>query len=255
MTQYDAILPAGGRIDPEFAAKVGTESKALIQFGDQTILSRTLQCLKDTGRFDRMVLIGPDELTSSSSAALATHRVKEGASGPENIMAGLTALQNAGPSKNKVVVVTTDLPFLSPEIMSDFLDRAPQDLEIVIPICTQSAYQNRFPNSTSTFMPLKDEAWTAGGMYLMEPEALRKAMPMINRLFANRKSKIGMARLLGPALLYKFLTKTLTIDDVQRKALSLLGIRGTAMREAPPELAYDIDYFDDYEYAITHLKA
>ncbi len=253
MTQYDAILPAGGKIDPEFAAKVGTERKALIQFGGQTILSRTLNCLHDTGRFDRIVLVGPDEVTGSDSASLATHKLPEGASGPENIMAGLTAIEQAGGPKNKVVVVTTDLPFLSVAIMNDFLDRARQDLEIVIPICTEKAYKQRFPDSTSTFMSLKGDAWTAGGMYLLEPEALRKAMPMINRLFANRKSKIGMARLLGPALLYKFLSKTLTIDDVQRKALSLLGINGTAMPDAPPELAYDIDYVDDYEYAIQHI--
>jgi len=144
---------------------------------------------------------------------------------------------------------------LSASIMNDFLDRAPSDQEIVIPVCTKTAYQQRFSDSSSTFIPLKGESWTAGGMYILEPVALRTAMPMINRLFANRKSKLGMARLLGPALLYKFLSKTLTIDDVERKALSLLGIKGSAMRDAPPELAFDIDYFDDYEYAIAQLKA
>ena len=87
----------------------------------------------------------------------------------------------------------------------------------------------------------------------MEPAALRQAMPMINKLFDNRKSKMGMARLLGPKLLYKYLAKTLTIDDVQAKALSLLGLKGTALKDAPPELAYDIDYYDDYEYAVSQL--
>jgi hypothetical protein len=255
VTQYDAILPAGGRIDPEFAAKVGTDRKALIKFGDRTILSQTLDCLAETGQFERLVLIGPEEVTNSSSAKLATHRVAEGASGPENIMAGLIALEKDGPSKNKVVLLTTDLPFLSKPVLVDFLDRAPKDLEIVIPLCTQTAYLKRFPDSTSTYMTLKGDAYTAGGAFLMEPQALRRSMPMINRLFANRKSKIGMARLLGPALLYKYLTKTISIDDVEKKALSLLGIKGTALRDAPPELAYDIDYFDDYEYAIAHLQA
>src|SRR5580658_5970061 len=104
-------------------------------------------------------------------------------------------------------------------------------------------------------MTLKDESYTSGGAFLMEPQALRRAMPMIDRLFANRKSKIGMARLLGPALLFKYLSKTITIDDVERKALSLLGIKGKALRDAPPELAYDIDDLEDYEYAVSRLKS
>jgi GTP:adenosylcobinamide-phosphate guanylyltransferase len=254
VTQYDAILPAGGKIDSEFAAKVGTSRKALIQFGSETILERTIRCLRETGCFDQIVLIGPDEVTQSQSASEATMTVAEGASGPENIMAGLTALEKGGESK-KVVIVTTDLPFLSPKVMTDFLGRAPENLDIVIPICDSSRYQARFPDSTSTFMNLQGASWTAGGMYLMEPDALKQAMPMIQRLFENRKSKLGMAKLLGPALLCKFLTKKLTIDDVERKALNLLGLRGTAMRDAPPELAYDIDYFDDYEYAISRLDS
>jgi molybdopterin-guanine dinucleotide biosynthesis protein A len=255
VSQYDAILPAGGQIDAEFAAKVGTDRKALIQLGGHTILRNSLECLQATGRFNRLVLIGPEDVAQSDSAKLATHRVPERSSGPDNIMAGLEALEKDGGPTNKVVVLTTDLPFLTKEVLLDFLDRSPQDLEIVIPVCTKTEYQKAFPDSTSTYMTLKDESYTAGGAFLMDPQALRRAMPMIDRLFANRKSKIGMARLLGPALLFKYLAKTITIDDVERKALSLMGIKGNALRDAPPQLAYDIDDLEDYEYALAHLQA
>lgn len=255
VSQYDAILPAGGQIDAEFAAKVGTDHKALIRLGERSILQNALESLQATGRFDRMVLIGSEEVTGSADAKLATHRVPERASGPDNIMAGLEALEKDGGPPKKVVLLTTDLPFLSGPVLEDFLDRSPQDLEIVVPICNKTAYQKVYPDSHSTYMTLKDESYTAGGAFLMEPEALRRAMPMINRLFANRKSKIGMARLLGPALLFKYLAKTITIDDVERKALSLLGIKGKALRDSAPELAYDIDDLEDYEDALTRLKA
>jgi GTP:adenosylcobinamide-phosphate guanylyltransferase len=253
VTQYDAILPAGGRIDPDFAKAVGTDRKALIEIDGQTILSRTLEALRATGQIGRSVLIGPEEITNSPSAADATLKIRERSSGPENIMAGLQALEEHGGPRNKVLVVTTDLPFISPQSIQAVLDRYQPELDILVPICTQPAYQTMFPNSTSTFIRLRDHGYTAGGVYVMDPDALRRAMPMIVRLFENRKSKLGMAKLLGPTLLVKFFRKTLTIDDVESKAMSLLNLKGKAYRDAPPELAYDIDYLDDYEYAIKHL--
>ena len=253
MTQYDAILPAGGSIDPEFARAVGTDRKALIEVGGQTILARTLEALHSTGRIATTVLIGPDAVTASDSASGATIKIAERDSGPANIMAGLQALEKRHGPRNRVVVVTTDLPFITSESIVSVLDRCTPEIDILVPICTQAAYQMAFPNSTSTFIRLRDHGYTHGGMYVLDPDALRRAMPMIDRLFQNRKSKLGMAKLLGPVLLAKFLRKTLSIDDVEAKAMSLLNLKGRAYRDAPPELAYDIDDLEDYEYAVQFV--
>ncbi len=90
--RFDAILPAGGHIDAEFAAKVGTSSKALIRFGDQTILERTILALKATGRVERIVISGPPEVRDSEAAKLATKTVPSGNSGPESILFALKSL-------------------------------------------------------------------------------------------------------------------------------------------------------------------
>lgn len=254
MTTFDAILPAGGTIDPEFASKVGTDNKALIRFGDETILKRTIDALKESGRVGKTILIGTDEVLKHGDAKLADRTLQAGGSGPENIFKGLKSLTEQPNPPTKVMIVTTDLPFLTPELVVDFLELCPKDRDICVPLITKGQYQRRFPNSTATFVPLQDDVWTTGCAYVVDVKAFTNALPHVEKVFANRKSKLGMAKLLGPQFLLKFLTKKLTLPDIERKIESMLGCSGSAVLNSPPELAYDIDFLDDYEYALEHIN-
>jgi GTP:adenosylcobinamide-phosphate guanylyltransferase len=252
VTTYDAILPAGGEIDPAFAAEVGVKNKALIEIGGKTVLQRVMQALRDSGRIRRIAVIGPDQVHQAAEGADLL--LQPGSSGPDNILKGLAALQEGSSPPTKVLVVTTDLPFLTPEIINRFIDSCPPGADICVPLIDKDAYVTRFPNSTATFVPLRDGVLTAGCMYLFDVAALQAARPHMERIFEVRKSKIGMARLLGPKFLVKFLTKSLTVEDVEKKITGLLHCTGKAIQNSAPELAYDIDYLDDYEYAVQHVK-
>jgi len=184
----------------------------------------------------------------------ADQTLAAGGSGPENILKGLRFLAEQPNPPQKVLIVTTDLPFLSAKVVNDFLDLCPADRDICVPLVTKAQYQSRFPNSTSSFVPLADNVWTVGCGYVMDVQAFQQAMPHIERVFENRKSKLGMAKLLGPAFLIKFLTKKLTVPDIEGKIQSMLGCSGCAVLNSPPELSYDIDALDDYEYALEHLN-
>jgi len=249
---YDAILPAGGRIDSSFAARVGTDVKALIKFGEQTILERTIAALRGTGRVGRTIVIGGREVHIEADG-LATEVLDEGASGPDNILKGLKHLVGLPDPPKKVLVVTTDMPFLTAEVINRFLDQCPQERDICVPLVSKAEWFEKFPNSMATFATLADGVWTTGCAYLIDVTALETAMPQIERVFKNRKSVVGMAKLLGPRFLFKFVTKTLNVLDVELKITTMLGCTGAAIRNAPTELAYDIDDLEDYEYAHAHF--
>jgi GTP:adenosylcobinamide-phosphate guanylyltransferase len=255
VAKYDAILPAGGRVDAALAEKAGTDIKALVRFGEHTILGHTLKALEDSGLVDRTVVIGPSEILEHPDAASASMRLAEGDTGPENIYRGLDALVKSDRPPEKVMVVTTDLPFLTPELLKAYVKMCPKDVAVCVPLISKSSYQSRFPNSTATFVELRDDTWTAGCAYLMDVKALQTSRPYIERVFENRKSKMGMARLLGPAFVLKWLTKRLTLQDLELKIKAMLHCSGAAVTGAPPELAYDIDDLEDYDYAMQHLLA
>jgi GTP:adenosylcobinamide-phosphate guanylyltransferase len=251
VTTYDAILPAGGEIDEGFASKVGTKNKALIRFGNETILERTIRALRDSGKVRRIAVIGPKEVHDRIGDT-ADLKLDPGTTGPDNILRGLEALSKQPDPTSKVIVCTTDLPFLNGELVASFLESCPQDVAICLPVVSKATYQARFTDSSSTFIPLRDGVWTAGCLYLLDSDALRSAKPYIDKIFEVRKSKIGMARLLGPAFVCKFVAKQLTIADLERKIVSLLKCSGKAVLNSPPELAYDIDDEEDYRYAMEH---
>lgn len=253
MATYDAILPAGGRIDPAFAAAVGLSNKALITFEGMTILERVIAALRASGRIRRIVVIGPPEVLEIPAAQRADIRLEPAETGPDNIYKGLVALTSSSEPPEKVLIVNTDLPFLTPAIVQQFLDDCPPDGDICVPLVAQTEWDKRFPNMSATFVQLRDGKWTTGCMYLMDVAAMQRIKPAIDRVFENRKSKIGMARMLGPGFVAKYLMKTLTVRDVESKIMAMLGCTGKAILSCPPEMAYDIDFQDDYDYAVNQL--
>lgn len=253
MASYDAILPAGGLISPPFSLQVGTESKALIDFGGRTLLARTLNALADSGKFNRTIVVGTPEVLAHKDAALASGLAEAGSSLTDNVFLGLDYLAKVGTGSEKVLVVPTDMPFLTGEIVSKYLDGVPEDKDVLIPLIQKHEFEARFPGSSSTFVDLKGGSYTLGGMFLMSKSALQKSRPYIEKVVEQRKSKLGMAKLLGPMFVARWLTKNLTLADVEEKIQSMLKISGSAVLGVPPELAYDVDDQEDYDYAIAHI--
>lgn len=251
---YDVILPAGGTLPEDFAAKVGTNRKALIRLGDETVLGSTLRSMRESGLAARIAVIGGDEVLNHPDAQLADERIPETTTGPLNILKGLEVLAGHPDRTDEVLVITCDLPFVTKEVIEHFLELCPAGKEICVPLISSKSYETRFPGTKATYVTLRDDTWTTGCLYRIQTSALRKAQPHIERVFENRKSVWGMAKLLGPAFVLKWLLKSLTVDDVEKKIVSLLGCSGSAVRNSPPELAFDIDYLEDYEYALSHTK-
>lgn len=248
MPTYDVILPAGGRVSADLAAEAGTDVKAMIRFGEETILARTIRVLNESGLARRIVAIG-GEAVQKEARALGAHALAEASTGPENILNGLKWLRAQTDATPKVMVVTTDLPFLDAALVRKFVELCPDDRAIAVPLISRAEWDRRFPGSTAMFVTLGDGQWTTGCAYLLDAIALERSMPQIEKVFAQRKSKMGMVKLLGPVFAYRYLRKSLTVVQIEDKIQSMLGCSGAAVRHAPPELAYDIDDLEDYAFA------
>lgn len=251
MTTLDAILPAAGRISGDFAVEAGTEIKALIPLGGRTVLERTLETLRVTGRVGRVVVIGAGEVASHPGARAAEVVLPPDDSGPANIFRGLEWLYqaNGGRHAERVAILTTDLPFVTPQAITDFLDAGPKEADACVPLVTRREFEARFPGAEIDYVRLRDGEWTMGCVFLVEPRALIRIRPAIERAFAARKSQLTMARLLGPLFILRFLARRLTVAHIEERCLKLFGCAGRAVRGCAPELAFDIDLPQDYRYA------
>ena len=246
----DAILPAGGMISGEFADVARTNVKALVTVGEMTLLERAVTALRESGCVRRIVVIGDVEVREEAVRVGADTALESGDSGPENIFRGLESLQSYG-GTDRILVVTTDLPFLTGEAISRFVAQCPADAELCLPILTQAELDARFPGSPSEFVPLKEGQFTLGSVALLKAETLQRNRAHLESVFSARKSQLGMAKLLGFGFVVKFLLKRLSVRDIEARCEALLKCRGAAVPHSPAELALDIDTLEDFRYALT----
>jgi hypothetical protein len=88
-----------------------------------------------------------------------------------------------------------------------------------------------------------------GSVFFITAGARARIGPIATRLFDARKSLLAMARLLGPALLARFVLRQLRIADVEQRGRDVLGLDARAIRDMSPSLCYDVDTLADYMYA------
>ncbi len=242
----DVVLPAGGRITGDFAVRGGTEVKALIRFDEETILRRTIRALRASKCVGRIAVIGPEEVQNEARDSGADLMLPEGKSGPDNIYLGLDALPNVTPY---VLIVTGDMPFLTPESVRDFLALCPNTPEICIPIVERTAFELWYPGLIRTDTPLRDGFFRLGGVFRIEAATLLRVRPHLEQMFNARKNNLQMAQLIGLPFIVRYLFRRLTVDQIVARASEILQCRGAAVRHVPPELAFDIDLPEELAYA------
>jgi molybdopterin-guanine dinucleotide biosynthesis protein A len=249
----DVIMPAGGRVSGELAEESGATIKALIPLRGETLLQREIRALRDTGRIGRIAVIGPAEVEDAALHG-ADIVLPEGSDGPENIFRGLEWLQAQPNAAHRVLVVTTDLPFLTSEALTQFIEMCPPELDICVPVVERREYEAVFPEAPGVWMRLQDGEWAIGCAFLLNAPALQNSRPHLEQAFAARKSPVGMARLLGPAFILRFLFKRLTVAHILERCQRVLGCTGAPIRGCAPELAYDIDEVPEYRYALQRVN-
>jgi CTP:molybdopterin cytidylyltransferase MocA len=248
---YDVVLPAGGRISGKFAQAAGTEIKALIRFEEETILRRTIRALRDSECIGRIAVIGPEEVLAEARDSGADLMLPEGKTGPDNIYRGLDGLPNVTPH---LLIVTGDMPFLTPASVRDFLTLCPNETEICIPIVERTAFERRYPDLIRTDTPLQDGYFRLGGVFRVDSATLRRVRPHLEQMFAARKNNFQMAQVIGIPFIVRYLFRRLTVDQIVRRAGEILQCNGAAVRHVPPELAFDIDLPEELAYALKLVR-
>lgn len=240
-----AVITAGGRVDGEFAQFIGTPVKALAPFGGSTFLGRTILALRSAG-VQRIAVVGGGEVRTAFGT-LVERIIDEDPSGAVNLSRALHAWNAA----EALLYVTSDMPFVSAEALQAFVARIPPDT-LALPLAEWRDFNRRFPNAPGFGVTLAGERVVNGGAFVIPPYAAPRIEDFAARFFQARKSVWQMARLTGPALLLQFALRRLSVAQLERHARTLLGVPACAVRNAPVELAYDVDALEEYRYAIEH---
>ncbi|GAC1393232.1 MAG: hypothetical protein NVSMB31_12390 [Vulcanimicrobiaceae bacterium] len=239
-----AVITAGGRVSGDFAAAIGTPVKALAQIGKCSLLQRAIEAAREAGALE-VAVVGGAEVREAASGII-DRLIPEGASGAENVHLALGAFPG-----QPLLYLTSDLPFISGSALREFLNRTPP-ASLCMPLARASEYERHFEGAPLHATVIGKERIANGSVFTIPAGAAEIIDPIAQRLFNARKDLFGMAKLLGPALLLKFVCKQLSIADLERQAARVLGFSVFAVRDCPPELCFDIDTIEDHAYALRY---
>jgi CTP:molybdopterin cytidylyltransferase MocA len=236
-----AVVTSGGRVDGAFAAAIGSPVKALAPLGAGRLIDPVLLALRDCGIAEVAVVAGPE--VAAHLAGTAARIIAAADDGATNVLRALDAWP-----PGDLVFTASDLPFVRAADLAAFL-AASRDCDLTMPLAAGAAYEAAFPGAPPHVTALGAKRIANGSVFFIAAAAREPLRAVAGRFFDARKSLIGMARLLGPALLLRFLVRRLQIADVERRAQQALGIEAVAIRDAAPGLCFDVDTLADYRYA------
>ncbi|GBF07911.1 nucleotide-diphospho-sugar transferase superfamily protein [Deinococcus aerius] len=249
--QWSAVVLGGGDPGDPFAAAHGVPVKALIPVAGEPMALHVLRALRESGRVARVAYVGP---TVPAMNALLDERVTDHGTLLSNLEAGVEALAASGLAPGeRVLVVTADIPLVTAAQLAQVLDTAPREAGLVYPVVRRSDCERAFPGVKRTYARLRDDTFTGGNVFILDPRLVGQFLPRLREVLAARKAPLKLAGLIGPGILLRLLTRRLTVRELEERVSVILGVPARALVTPHAAIGADVDKEDDLRLAEAHL--
>ncbi|GGJ53231.1 NTP transferase domain-containing protein [Deinococcus roseus] len=241
MTHWNALVLGGGDPSDPFAAAHHVPVKPLIPIHGKAMGVYVLEALRDSGVIAHIAYIGP---TPPEIQTLIHQTLPDQGSLIGNLEYGV---QNM-PAGNRVLVVTADIPMMTASELREVLASAP-DSGLVYPIVRKEDCEKAYPGVKRTYARLKDGTFTGGNIFILKPEIVSTFLPRLKEMLAHRKNPLKLAGLIGMGTLIRLLTGQLSLERLEHKIGSILGVSVSAMPTGYASIGTDVDKDGDLELA------
>jgi len=245
-----AIVTAGGTLPRELAQLHPVGAKALLPVGGRTLLQQALQALAESGEVGPVAVVGGAEVEASLSGA-AKH-VPAGSGVVENILRAYA--EHGADERAEYIILSPDLPFVSPEAIAAFIRAARASCELGVPLVSREDFLAHYPQAPNFFERVSGREVTMGSALYVTGRMLQTNIPLWTDFYRSRKFPLRLAALLGLPILLGFITRSLRLEVVEARLSRLHGGETRAIEVREASIAYDIDNRVNYEYAVKHAE-
>jgi len=243
MSRFDVLVLAGAspKGPGQMAVDEGVQRKVEIDVEGRPMLWWTLRALRASDRVGHLVLLGGEQEDTAGIAGPIECLPVQGEL-MDKVLAGLQRAASINPQAKLVLVASGDLPLLTTEAIDWFIDAClSAEADVYYPVVKQVVMEERFPLSNRTYAPLREGRLCGGDLVLVRVDVALAQQEMVRSLMERRKSPLQQARLVGLWPLIKLVLRRLSLEDAERIAGRVLGIRGKAIVSPYAELAMDVD--------------
>lgn len=236
-----AVLASGG--PDKLAKKLGVPHKALIELAGKPMIEYVTDALVECPELERVVVVAHE---AGAAPHLKTDLAVVQPQG-ESYMDAIAAAADALSDMDYVLICTCDVPMLTAEAAGHFVQscRSCPSADLAYSIVKASVAQSGSPEMQRTVVKLVEASFVSGCMAAMTRRFVDENIERLGEVFAQRKSKIGLGRLLGWPFVGKLLLKKLSLVAVVKRAEELLGCEVLVVISPHPCVGFDVDKVSD----------
>lgn len=240
--------------------------KALLEFNGKPSIEYTLEALHGDPRVGGVCIVGPEEQLRDRLAQCDPCSYDYAPSGRnifDSLEQGLVHFEGAP----AVLVATEDMPLITPQAVTDFLDaceRTPVHYEhnIFASFVPREAFTGEFNAPGKTFNRFRNVSVVHGNIALVEPNLSRNIefAARLNSLYEGRKNwrtQLGAVgfRLASAYAFGAFLLPILSLERMAALVSWRFGIGFNPVLIDHPEICVDIDEPKDYKFVKRLLES
>jgi GTP:adenosylcobinamide-phosphate guanylyltransferase len=243
------VITAGGVPRPEDSLFPLTQggSKAMLIVAGKPMLQWILDALNATPRIGQIVIVGIPAVETLKSEKTITFLPDHGDI-LNNIQAGALNLLHQDPSTQQFLVISSDVPGVTSEMINWTIDRVNEsDSDLYYLVIERKTMEQRYPESKRTYLHLKDIEACGGDVNAARAPMFQSTNPLWHKIIEARKSPIKQALLLGIDTMLLILLRALTMVQTERKVSKRLGINGRVILCPYAEVGMDVDKAFQYE--------
>jgi GTP:adenosylcobinamide-phosphate guanylyltransferase len=249
MGEWTAILLAGERSGEDgFARSRGVAAKALIPIAGEPMLARVARALLAAPSVGRVVVLAqaPDALLAQAPAWLREEpRLVTAVSG-DGIAASVAAIAGTDQAPYPLLLTTADHALLSPEMVETFLAGA-AGADVAFAMVERRTVEAAWPETRRTWIKARGGQYSGANLFALASPKAERALAFWAGVERDRKKVLRLLAFLGPLILLRALTRTITLDGAVAKLGRRLGLTARAIVLPFAEAAIDVDKPEDLE--------
>ncbi len=253
----EAIITAGGISAPDdpLYKQTGVEKKALTPLAGQAMINWVIEALVESGLINHIVIVGLQPVEVDFNYPLL-HFVASRDGLLDNVLAGLDKVREINPTAKKILLCSSDIPLITPEIVAGFVAEcgSHNEADVYYAIVEEKTMEARFPGSKRTFVPFKGGRYSGGDAFLVDVAAAKGNVELFRSLTGSRKNYLAQAQMLGLGFIIRFLLRLMTVDEAAERARQRMNLNARVVVTRFAELGMDLDKPHQYDLIKAELE-
>lgn len=235
-----AVVLAGGQKSGLQGVNVKKTCEAMIPIGKRFMIEYVIEALLNSSHIRDIVIAGPVSELERLFRGQTRITLVEGGSTP--VQSFIKALESINDMTKRVLIVTADVPLLTARSLDYFIEVCEEmEGDLFYPIVSREVNEKTYPGVKRTYVKLMEGQYTGGNIIYLNPKIVKSCVPVAEELVRLRKRPLALISYVGWGLLLRYTLGILSLNDAEKKASEILGIRGVGVFCPFPEIGIDVD--------------